>query len=152
MKTSAGILLYRTTQGHLQVMLVHPGGPFWAKKEEGAWTVPKGEVAEGEDVLATAKREFQEETGITIDGDFIALAPIKQAGGKVVHAFALEMDVDVSAIKSNTFPLEWPPKSGRILQVPEVDRAEWFDMPTARNKINKAQVELLDELIQLLPR
>ena len=151
MKTSAGILLYRTTQGSLQVMLVHPGGPFWAKKDEGAWSIPKGEVAVGEDLLATAKREFAEETGLALaDGDFITLSPITQAGGKAVHAFAVEMDLDVSQITSNTFPMEWPPKSGRIQQIPEVDRAEWFDIPTAKLKINKAQVVLLEELGGLL--
>lgn len=148
MKTSSGILPYRRTHGQLQVLLVHPGGPFWAKKDDGAWTIPKGEVGEGEDLLACAIREFQEETGIAVVGEFIALAPIKQAGGKVVYAFALEMDLDATKIVSNTFPLEWPPKSGRMQQFPEVDRADWFDIPAAKLKINKAQVGLLEELCE----
>lgn len=150
MKTSSGILPFRRTHGQLQVLLVHPGGPFWAKKDDGAWTIPKGEVGEGEDLLACAIREFQEETGVAAKGDFMPLAPIKQAGGKVVHAFALEMDLDTAIIVSNTFPLEWPPKSGRVQQFPEVDRGEWLDIPTAKVKINKAQVGLLEELLKIL--
>jgi predicted NUDIX family NTP pyrophosphohydrolase len=145
-KESAGILLYRRTEDGPVVLLVHPGGPFWAKKDEGAWTIPKGEIAPGEDALARAKTEFEEETGATIDGDFRPLAPCRQAGGKRIQAWAVEGAFDPAALRSNTFLLEWPPRSGQQRKFPEVDRAQWFDLATARTKINPGQIPLLDEL------
>jgi len=149
-RISAGILLYRRHAGELQVLLVHPGGPFWANKDEGAWTIPKGEVAEGEELLQTAVREFEEETGFKPIGKLIPLTPIKQKAGKIVHAWALEGDLDANAVKSNTFKMEWPPKSGKYAEFPEVDRAEFFDVETAVQKINPAQVGLINELQQRL--
>ena len=149
-KTSAGLLLYRRRQGVPEVFLVHPGGPFWAKKDEGAWSIPKGEAAPGEDLLSAARREFQEETGLGIDGDFRELAPVRQPSGKRVHAWAVEADLDADAIHSNSFEMEWPPRSGQRREFPEVDRAAWFHLPTARNKITKGQLGLLDQLERLL--
>ena len=146
MKTSAGILLYRFTSKKLEVFLVHPGGPFWKNKDEGAWSVPKGEYGEEEDALKAAIREFKEETGISISGNFISLTQVKLKSGKLVKAWALEKDIDPSAVKSNTFSLEWPPKSGKKIEVPEVDRAEWFSIKEAKIKINAGQLPLLDEL------
>jgi predicted NUDIX family NTP pyrophosphohydrolase len=151
-KQSAGVLLYRFRQAAPEVFLVHPGGPFWVKKDAGAWSIPKGEAEPGEDLLARARREFTEETGFTVAGDFRPLAPIRQSGGKIVHAWAVEGDCDAAAIKSNTFDLEWPPHSGRIRAFPEVDRAGWFALAVAREKINPAQRGLLDELERLLLR
>jgi predicted NUDIX family NTP pyrophosphohydrolase len=148
-KHSAGLLLYRR-RGELEVFLVHPGGPFWAKKDAGAWSLPKGEIAEGEDPLDTAKREFTEETGFPIDGEFRQLTPVKQAGGKVVQAWAIEADCDAAQIRSNLFSLEWPPKSGKTQEFPEVDRAAWFNIPEARQRINPAQSGFLDQLTSLL--
>jgi predicted NUDIX family NTP pyrophosphohydrolase len=148
-KKSAGLLLYRRCDD-LQVFLVHPGGPFWAKKDLGAWSLPKGEFVEGEEPLQAAKREFTEETGLIIDGEFRPLEPVKQSGGKLVHAWAIEADCDVSQVRSNSFSLEWPPKSGRMQQFPEVDRAEWFNLPEARKRIVKGQAALLDQLISEL--
>jgi predicted NUDIX family NTP pyrophosphohydrolase len=145
-KLSAGLLMYRLREGRLQVLLVHPGGPFWAKKDAGAWSIPKGEVAEGEDLLSAAQREFHEELGFRAEGVFVALSPIQQKGGKTVHAWAIEGDCDPAAVHSNTFKMEWPPRSGRMAEFPEVDRAEFFDLPTARTKINAGQAALLDEL------
>ncbi len=145
-KKSAGLLLYRRRNSNLEVFLVHPGGPFWAKKGDGAWSIPKGEIAEDENPLAAAKREFYEETGFQIDGDFIALAPVRQAGGKTVHAWAIESDCDAEAIKSNTFSMEWPPRSGKKQEFPEVDRAGWFIFEEAKKKILKGQLGLLEEL------
>jgi predicted NUDIX family NTP pyrophosphohydrolase len=149
-KQSAGLLIYRQRNGAPEVFLVHPGGPFWAKKDDGAWSIPKGEFAPGDDPLATARREFTEETGFTIDGPFTALAPVKQPGGKIVHAFAVAGDCDASSIRSNTFTLEWPPRSGRRQEFPEVDRAGWFALAAARDKILKGQLPLLDALEQRL--
>ena len=149
-KTSAGLLLYRRRDDRIEVLLVHPGGPFWARKDAGAWSIPKGEAAEGEDLLARAKQEFAEETGATAEGDFQPLKPVHQSGGKTVHAWAVEGDCDADAIRSNTFTLEWPPRSGRQQEFPEVDRAQWFDLAAAREKINKAQAALLDQLEPLL--
>jgi len=149
-KTSAGILLYRRRQGLPEVFLVHPGGPFWAKKDAAAWSIPKGEAAPGEDLLSAARREFQEETGLGIDGDFRELAPVRQPSGKRVHAWAVEADLDADAIHSNSFEMEWPPRSGLRREFPEVDRAAWFGLPTARNKITKGQLGLLDQLERLL--
>lgn len=139
MKTSAGLLLYRRTRGELEVFLIHPGGPFWATKDEGAWSIPKGEFEPSEDALAAAKREFTEETGLVAEGDVIQLTPLKQKSGKIVHAWALEMDCDPTRIRSNTFTLK-----GR--EYPEVDRAAWFRLPEARLKILPGQAPFLDEL------
>lgn len=145
-KTSAGILLYRRRGDALEVFLVHPGGPFWAKKDLGAWSVPKGELAEGEDPLAAAKREFTEETGFPIAGDFRPLQPLRQPSGKTVVAWAVEGDCDPAELRSNTFELEWPPKSGKRQAFPEVDRAAWFPLEEARNRILAGQAPFLDEL------
>jgi predicted NUDIX family NTP pyrophosphohydrolase len=149
-KTSAGILLYKRKDNELQVFLVHPGGPFFAKKDEGAWSVPKGEIDEGEDALAAARREFVEETGCGLEGKFVPLSPVTQKGGKIVLAWAVEGDCDADAIRSNTFTLEWPPKSGRVRDFPEVDRAGWFTVDEAKTKINPAQATLVDELVSKL--
>lgn len=148
-KTSAGLLLYRR-RGELEVFLVHPGGPFWAKKDTGAWSLPKGEFMDGEDPLQAARREFTEETGLTIDGEFRRLEPVKQSGGKVVHAWAVEADCDVTRVRSNLFSMEWPPKSGRMQQFPEVDRAQWFNIAEARQRIIAGQLGLLDQLTAAL--
>jgi predicted NUDIX family NTP pyrophosphohydrolase len=149
-KKSAGILLYRKTSRGLEVLLVHPGGPVWAKKDAAAWSIPKGEYKDDEDPLTAAKREFTEETSIALEGTFTPLDPVKQASGKVVHAWAVEGDCDATKIVSNTFTMEWPPKSGRQTEFPEVDRAEWFSLAEAREKLNKGQVALLDQLTALV--
>ena len=152
-KRSAGILLHRRRDERLEVLLVHPGGPFWARRDEGAWSIPKGEYAAGEDPLAAARREFEEELGTPPPGAPAEdLGEIRQRGGKLVRAFALEGDLDVEAITSNTFALEWPPRSGRTIEVPEVDRAGWFDLSEAGKKMNPAQVELLERLVALRRR
>ncbi len=145
-KSSAGLVLYRVLDGVLQVLLVHPGGPFWAHKESGAWTIPKGEVEAEEDQLAAAWREFQEELGFSPSGDFIPLGTITQKAGKVVRAWALEGDCDPAGIKSNSFTIEWPPRSGKQQVFPEVDRAAFFPVDEAKRKINPAQVELISRL------
>ncbi len=150
-KQSAGLLLYRSNGDRIEVFLVHPGGPFWAKKDDGAWTIPKGEIAEAEDPLAAARREFREETGLIATGNFLALKPVKQTGGKIVHAWAVECDLDANAIESNTFSMQWPPRSGRTREFPEIDRAEWFPLARARQKILPSQSGLLDQLEDLLP-
>jgi predicted NUDIX family NTP pyrophosphohydrolase len=144
-RKSAGLLMYRKVGGSVEVLLVHPGGPFWAKKDEGTWSIPKGEFGDGEEPLEAAKREFQEETGFGVDGKFEALEPVKQAGGKIVYAWAVEGDIDASAIRSNTFSLEWPPRSKKIQEFPEVDRGGWFDLAVARRKILKGQMPLLEQ-------
>src|SRR5262249_46322189 len=149
-KISAGLLLYRCRMGTLEVFLVHPGGPYWAKKDLGAWSVPKGEAAAGEPLLAAAQREFREETGLAVAGYFRALAPVRQPSGKVVHAWAIEADCDAAAVRSNAFEMEWPPRSGRNQTFPEVDRAAWLDLASARAKITKGQRDLLDQLERLL--
>ena len=146
---TAGLLLYRR-RGDLEVFLVHPGGPFRARKDLGAWSLPKGEINEGEDLLLAAKREFTEETGFAIDGEFRPLDPVKQSGGKVVHAWAIEADCDASGIRSNLFALEWPPKSGKTQQFPEVDRAGWFTVAEARKRLLAAQTKFIDQLVSLL--
>lgn len=153
MKQSAGILLYRYHQHELQVMLVHPGGPFYAKKDTGAWTIPKGEPDEGEeDLLLVARREFEEETGAQVEGRFIQLTPVKQKGGKLVHAWAVESNFDVNILKSNTFEMPWPPKSGKMQRFPEVDKAEWFSVQEALLKILPAQGAFIEELVGILTR
>ena len=151
-RISAGLLMYRIHGGTLQVLLAHPGGPFFKNKDEGAWSIPKGEVEPGEDLLETAKREFEEETGITPKGPFIALTPITQKGGKIVHAWAFEDDCDPSAIVSNTFTIEWPPKSGQQMEFPEIDRADFFDVAAAKRKVKAAQVALIEELERIAKR
>jgi predicted NUDIX family NTP pyrophosphohydrolase len=148
-RRSAGLLMYRRRNGELEVLLVHPGGPFWVGKDRGAWSIPKGEFAD-EDPLAAAQREFQEETGLTVSGPFQPLTPVKQTGGKVVYAWAVAGDADANTITSNTFTLEWPPRSGRQATFPEVDRAAWFSLPQAREKILKGQLPLLDQLEEML--
>lgn len=149
-KLSAGLLLFRRVNRDLEIFLVHPGGPFWAKKDEGAWSLPKGEYSEGENPLLAAKREFQEETSLSVDGDFIPLGELRQPGGKIVSAWALENDVDPGLLKSNTFSMEWPPKSGKIREFPEVDRAGWFTVSEARAKLLKGQVSFIDRLSEKL--
>jgi len=148
-KVSAGILLFRERGGRLEVLLVHPGGPYWAKKDAGAWTIPKGEIAEGEDPLAAARREFEEETGSRADGEAVALTARRQAGGKLVHAWMVRGDLDASAVRSATFSMEWPPRSGRRQEFPEVDRAAWFPLDEARRRILKSQVPFLDEVASI---
>ena len=142
---SAGILLYRMKNNRLEIFLVHPGGPFWQKKDLGAWTIPKGEFAT-EDPLTAAKREFEEETGERLYGNFIELTPIKQKAGKTIFAWAVEGDINASTISSNTFIIEWPPKSGKRKEFAEVDRADWFSVEEAQQKINPAQTALITEL------
>jgi predicted NUDIX family NTP pyrophosphohydrolase len=149
-KISAGLLMYRRRKKTLEVFLIHPGGPFWSKKDLGAWSVPKGEYRADEDPLSAAKREFTEETGLQPGKEFIDLTPAKQAGGKVVRAWAFEGDADPTAITSNTFSMEWPPRSGQHQSFPEVDRAAWFPIEEATQRILKGQVPLLVELQHLL--
>lgn len=150
MRQSAGLLLYRGDPASLEVLLVHPGGPFWARRDDGAWTIPKGEFGDGESPLAAARREFREETGADVEGAFLALTPVKLASGKRVHAFAVEGSFDPAALRSNTFTIEWPPRSGRMRSFPEVDRAGWFDLTTAATKLHEAQRPWLEQLIRLL--
>lgn len=145
-KLSAGLLMYRIRNQRLQVLLVHPGGPFWAKKDAGAWSIPKGEIGPDEDALAAARREFQEELGLEVQGEFVPLGAVTQKAGKIVQAWAVEGDCDPAALRSNTFRLEWPPRSGKLLEFPEVDRADFFDLDEARKKINPGQIDLLSEL------
>ena len=148
---SAGLLMFRRRRGELEFLLVHPGGPFFGRKDEGAWSVPKGEATSDEDLLSRARIEFAEELGLEPQGDFVPLGSIKQAGGKTVHAWAFEGDLpDDFQLRSNTFELEWPPRSGKHQIFPEVDRAEFFPEKVARRKINPAQVELVDRLRQLV--
>lgn len=146
---AAGILLYREAPA-LELLLIHMGGPFWARKDLASWSIPKGEITDNEDPLTAAIREFAEETGTTPAGEFIPLEPIKQPGGKIIHAFALRSDFDCSTVRSNTFSMEWPPKSGKLQQFPEVDRAEWFTPDIARTKILKGQTPFIDQLLKLL--
>ncbi|MGZ4226433.1 MAG: NUDIX domain-containing protein [Solirubrobacteraceae bacterium] len=150
-RRSAGLLVHRERGAQLEVLLVHPGGPMWAKRDAGAWSIPKGEYESDEDPLAAAKREFEEELGtVAPDGPVIDLGEIKQKGGKIVSAWAVAGDVDVTEITSNTLEVQWPPRSGKMLEIPEVDRAEWFGLHAAREKINAAQAELLDRLTEIL--
>lgn len=145
-RPSAGLLLFRGTPGGLELFLAHPGGPFWHNRDAGAWTIPKGVAEDGEDTLAAACREFEEETGIHPTGPFLPLGSIRQKAGKVVHAWAWEGDADPARVNSNTMKTEWPRASGRFITFPEVDRCAWFDPRTAREKINPAQAELIDRL------
>jgi predicted NUDIX family NTP pyrophosphohydrolase len=147
-KISAGVLVYRFSSGVLEVFLAHPGGPFWTKRDQGAWTIPKGEAEEGADLLQDAKREFCEETGMQIDGDFIELTPLRQPGGKTVHAWAVSGEIDPSRVKSNTFSMEWPPRSGKQQEFPEVDRAQWFVIAEAFDKLLAGQRGFLEELVR----
>ena len=149
-RVSAGLLLYRLAPGGLEVLLVHPGGPFFARKDLGAWSLPKGEAEPGEDLLAVALRELAEETGFAAEGTALPLGEIRQAGGKLVHAFAMQGDADPSRLHSNEFELEWPKGSGRRRNFPEVDRAEWFDLDEARRRVNPAQVAFLERLAAAL--
>jgi predicted NUDIX family NTP pyrophosphohydrolase len=147
---ACGILLYRRAAKGVEVLLVHPGGPFWTRKDAGAWTLPKGVPDPGEDPLACARRELGEETGLACDGPFLDLGEVRQKSGKVVRAWGAEGNGDTAAMTSNTFAMEWPPRSGRMGTFPEVDRWEWFDLAEARARINPAQAELLDRLAALL--
>ena len=149
-KMSAGLLLFRESSGDLEVLLVHPGGPFWAKKDEGAWSIPKGEFADGEDPLAAAKREFGEEIGLAPSGDLIPLEPLRQPSGKIIHAWAMRADIDLAGFKSSTFLMEWPPKSGRQQEFPEVDRAAWLSIEVAERKILRGQAPFLVQLLDKL--
>lgn len=149
-RKSAGLLVYRIGQHGVEVFLVHPGGPFWRNKDEGAWSIPKGEYTADEEALAAAQREFTEETGMRVEGPFRPLAPVRQAGGKLVHAWAVIGEFDADAIRSNTFTMEWPPRSGRLRTFPEVDRAAWFTLDEALVKLLAGQRPLLAELAQLI--
>jgi len=148
-KQSAGILLYRKTNSGLQVFLVHPGGPFFKNKDAGVWSIPKGEFLDDEGPLDAAKREFHEETGLSIDGKFLRLEPVTLKSGKIVHAWAVEGDIDATSIYSNMFEMEWPPKSGKRQSFPEIDRAGWFDVDEAKVKISGAQAGLIDNLLKI---
>jgi predicted NUDIX family NTP pyrophosphohydrolase len=151
-KQSAGILAFRRgAAATLEVLLVHPGGPFWKNKDAQAWSIPKGELEAHEEALAAARREFAEELGFQVDGDFLPLTPVRQSGGKTVHAFAVAADFDAAQAHSNTFSIEWPPKSGQLQQFPEIDRAEWFALEVALQKINPGQAPLLRELRERFP-
>ena len=149
-KLSAGLLMYRYKNKRLEVLLVHPGGPYWAKKDDGAWSIPKGEYDEGDDPLEAAKREFREETGITPEGVFKPLSLLKQPSGKRISAWAFEGDCDTSSVMSNTFTIEWPPHSGKKADFPEIDRAVWFGVDEAVRKLIKGQVGFVEELCRIL--
>lgn len=151
-RPSAGLLLYRRRPAGIEVLLVHPGGPFWSRKDAGAWTVPKGQIEDGEEPLAAAIREFHEETGFEVSGDFHPLAPVKQRSGKLVYAWMVEGDCDPSKVTSQPFSMEWPPKSGRFQDFPEVDRAGWFSLEQARIRLLAAQVNFIDQLVEVLGR
>ncbi len=149
-KRSAGVLMFRKAYSGIEVFLVHPGGPFWERKDLGAWSLPKGEYAEGEEPLLAARREFEEETGIRADGEFLLLGEVKQPSGKVVKAWAVEGDLDPAQVRSNLFSMEWPPKSGKTQEFPEVDRGEWFPIREATTKILKGQIGFLDRLLEIV--
>jgi predicted NUDIX family NTP pyrophosphohydrolase len=149
-KHSAGILLFRFRNEKLEVMLVHPGGPFWAKKDDGAWSIPKGLLEENENPMDAARREFKEETGFEVDGEFIELGELQQPSKKIVHAWALEKDLDETKIMSNAFTLEWPKNSGRLQEYPEIDKAGWFDIEQAKKKILKGQIGFIDKLVEII--
>jgi predicted NUDIX family NTP pyrophosphohydrolase len=148
-KQSAGVLLYRKASGVLEVLLVHPGGPFWQNKDDHAWSIPKGELQPGETPLEAATRELEEETGIVVRGELEPLGSVTQSGGKIVHVWAVHQDSDLGNLRSNTFELEWPPKSGTLRTFPEVDRAAWFDLLLARQKLLQGQAGFLDRLAVL---
>lgn len=148
-KRSAGLVVYRRVQGVLEVLLVHPGGPFWANKDLGAWSIPKGEVHEGEDPLAAAQREFREETGCVVEGAYVPLTPVRLSSGKIIDAWAVAGDCDPSRVGSNTFALEWPPRSGQMRDFPEIDRAAWFPPSEARRRITRGQIGFVDQLAAL---
>lgn len=148
-KLSAGILLFRRRNAELEILLVHPGGPFWQKKDAGTWSIPKGEYSEGEDPLEAAKREFYEETGLQINGEFLPLGQLVQPSRKMVTAWAVKGDCSPADIRSNTFSMEWPPRSGRRQEFPEIDRAGWFILSEARKRILKGQAEFIDRLLKL---
>jgi predicted NUDIX family NTP pyrophosphohydrolase len=148
-KRSAGIILYRRRGGILEIFLVHPGGPYWAHKDEGAWSIPKGEYEPDEEALQAAQREFQEETGFAVSGPFLALTPVRQPSGKVISAWACEGELDPSRLRSNTFSLEWPPQSGQMRSFPEVDRGAWFSLEDAQIKLSPGQRPLLQGLAAL---
>ncbi len=147
---SAGILLYRRRRGAVEVLLVHPGGPFWAKKDDGAWSIPKGVYEPGEDPLAAARREFAEETGAQLEGEATALGSFRQSAAKIVDVWAVEGEFDPAGLESNTFTMEWPPRSGNMREVPEVDRAEWFTPEAASRKLLKGQRQILEALLRHL--
>jgi predicted NUDIX family NTP pyrophosphohydrolase len=149
-KHSAGLLFYRRRGRGIEVLLVHPGGPFWARKDEGVWSIPKGEYAPGEDPLAAARREFEEETGARAEGEAVALGAFRQSSGKIVDAWAVEGDFDPTTLESNTFTMEWPPRSGRMREVPEVDRAAWFTPEEAARKLLKGQRPILEALLRII--
>jgi predicted NUDIX family NTP pyrophosphohydrolase len=149
-KQSAGLLLYRWGEEGLELLLAHPGGPYWARKDQGAWSIPKGEFPDDEEPLVAARREFAEEIGTRVDGEVLALTPLKQPSRKTIHAFAIEHDLNADRITSNTFEMEWPPKSGKQQAFPEVDRAAWFKLEVARQKIQPGQAPILDELARRL--
>lgn len=151
-RISAGLLMYRIKNGATEFLLAHPGGPYFVNKDEGAWSIPKGEPDADEDLFVTAQREFEEETGLKPTGPFIPLQPIKQKGGKIVHAWAFEGDCDPTTLKSNTFTMEWPPHSGQQQEFPEIDRAEFFDLMTAKTKIKAGQEALIEELEGVVQR
>jgi len=148
-KISAGLLMYRVRGNELEFLLAHPGGPFWKNRDAGAWTIPKGEIQPGEEPFAAAQREFEEEIGLKPEGTFIELKPVTQKGGKIVHAWAFEGECDTACIRSNSFQMEWPPRSGKFTTCPEVDRACFFALTEAKQKINAAQISFLEELQQL---
>jgi len=147
---SAGVLVFRKAASGVEIFLAHPGGPFWTKKDDGAWTIPKGEIDEGEDAQAAALREFKEETGVSLSGDMMTLGQFRQPSGKIVQAWALESDIDAAAVASNDFEMEWPPKSGRMGRFPEIDRAAWFSPDEALVKITKGQRAIVEALCRRL--
>lgn len=150
-KHSAGLLLYRKTKDLLEIFLVHPGGPLWAKKDLGSWSIPKGEFDQQEEALLAAKREFHEETGFPApQGEYLLLKPVRQKSGKIVHAWAVEAEVDAEHVHSNDFEMEWPPRSGKVQSFPEIDRATWYSVEEAQQKINPGQVGLIQELLEKL--
>jgi predicted NUDIX family NTP pyrophosphohydrolase len=149
-KRSAGILMFRRRGGELEVLLMHPGGPFWAKKDDGAWSIPKGLFEPGEDALAAARREFAEETGLDPSGDFVPLGTFRQPSGKMIVAYAVSGDFDLAGFRSNRFEIEWPPRSGHLQSFPEADRAGWFTLGQARHKLNKGQVAIVEALAKHL--
>jgi len=151
-KKSAGILVYRKTKEVYEVLLVHPGGPFWAKKDLNSWSIPKGEFEDDEEPLGAAKREFEEETGFRIEGEFIEQLPVKQPSGKLIYSWAVEGDIDAFKVKSNLFKMEWPPRSGTFKEFPEIDRAEWFSFEAAQQKIISGQIPILENLKIILLR